>query len=296
MSEHTTPKVSRTAEYMALFRALESRRRAGLFVDPFACAFLSPALRIAVCAAGVPVLGAAVPAFIDRRWPGARTSGVARTRLIDDALVSAVGEGMGQVVLLGAGFDARAWRLHELERTRVFEVDRLATQTSKRERVGAVADCEPAHVRFVALDFDRDRLDTALAAAGFDASRPAVFVWEGVTNYLTAAAVDAVLRFVAGVAVGSRLVFTYVDRRVLDEASPTPFAGTSNLRALLRRSGEPWTFGLDPTSLSAYLRERGLTLREDVGATDYRARYWGASARRMVGYEFYRVAIADVSR
>jgi methyltransferase (TIGR00027 family) len=294
-TDDTAPRVSRTAEYMALFRALESGRD-GLFDDPCARAFLSPALRAAVCAARVPLLGAAVPAFIDRRWPGARTSGVARTRLIDDALVAAVASGIRQVVLLGAGFDARAARLPALESTRVFEVDRLATQTVKRARLAALLGREPAHVGFVAVDFDRDRLDVALAAAGFDARRQAVFVWEGVTNYLTAEAVDATLRFIAGTAVGTRVVFTYVDRRVLDDTEATAFAGTARLRALLRRSGEPWTFGLDPPTLPTYLAQRGLTLREDVGAAEYRTRYWGAASARMVGYEFYRVAIADVER
>jgi methyltransferase (TIGR00027 family) len=293
MTADAAPHVSRTAEYMALFRALESRG-GGLFDDPFARVFLSPALRVAVCAARAPLLGAAVPAFIDRRWPGARTSGVARTRLIDDALVAAVGQGIRQVVLLGAGFDARAWRLRELESTRVFEVDRLATQTVKRERVAAVLGRVPAHVRFVAVDFDRDRLDAALAGAGFEAARSAIFVWEGVTNYLTAAAVDATLRFIGGTAAGTRIVFTYVDRRVLDDDAATAFAATVRLRALLRRSGEPWTFGLDPQALRAYLEQRRLTLREDVGAAEYRARYWGAASSRMRGYEFYRVATADV--
>jgi len=288
-------QVSRTAEYMALFRALESRR-GGLIDDPFARAFLSPPLRVAVCAARVPLLGAAVPAFIDWRWPGARTSGAARTRLIDDAIVAAVRRGMQQVVLLGAGFDARATRLRELESTRVFEVDRVATQTVKREGVVAVLGCVPEYVRFVAVDFARDWLDAALVAAGFDVAQRAVFVWEGVTNYLTASAVDTTLRFIAGTAAGTRLVFTYVDRRVLDDDAATAFAGTTRLRALLRRSGEPWTFGLDPSTLATYLEERGLALREDVGAAEYRARYWGAASRRMRGYEFYRVAIADVER
>jgi methyltransferase (TIGR00027 family) len=292
--EDGAASASRTAEYMALFRALETRRRGRLFDDPFARAFLSPRLRAVVRAAAVPLLGAAVAAYVDRRWPGARTSGVARTRLIDDAVAAAVGQGVHRVVLLGAGFDARAYRMPALASARVFEVDRLATQTVKRERLRAVLGAIPAHVRFVAVDFYHDRLDQALAAAGFDARRPAIFVWEGVTNYLTATAVDTTLRVVAASAAGTRLVVTYVDRRVLDGTQDT-FIGTVQLRALLRRSGEPWTFGLDPATVREYLAERGLALEEDVGATEYRARYFGTAARRMRGYEFYRVATAVVA-
>src|SRR2546428_13604788 len=102
---------SRTAEFMALFRRLESVRRpasARLFDDPLARAFLRPSLRAVVGLARAPVAGSVVPWFIDRRWPGARSSGIARTRLIDDLLRDAVGQGIEQVVILGAGFDCRA--------------------------------------------------------------------------------------------------------------------------------------------------------------------------------------------
>ena len=286
---------SRTAEFMALFRALESRRSARLFEDPFAYGFLGAGLRAVVRAASMALLGGAVPAFIDRRWPGARSSGVARTRLIDDAMIAALRHGVRQVVLLGAGFDARGYRLRGVERVRLFEVDHPATQTVKRARLQAALGHEPAHVRFVPVDFDRERLEDALAAAELDLATPTFFVWEGVTNYLTAAAVDGTLRVVARAAAGSRLVFTYVERRVFDaDGGAAAFAGTTRLRALLRRSGEPWTFGLDPATLADYLGARGLQLIEDVGAAEYRARYWGAAARAMHGYEFYHVAVANV--
>jgi len=72
------------------------------------------------------------------------------------------------------------------------------------------------------------------------------------------------------------------------------FAGTRALAATLDRAGEPWTFGLDPAELSGYLAARGLTLVEDLGAAEYRARYMGAASRRMTGYEFYRAALAEV--
>ena len=102
-------QASRTAEYMALFRALESTLPANrrIVEDVFATAFLSPRLRFIVGLSKLPLLGGLVPAFIDYRWPGARSSGVARTRFIDDAVVAALNSGINQVVMLGAGFDAR---------------------------------------------------------------------------------------------------------------------------------------------------------------------------------------------
>ena len=118
-------RASRTAEHNALFRALESalpaRRR--LFEDPLARRFLSWPYALVVRLSGLPGLRELVPGYIDSRWPGARPALVARTRLIDDVIVAALDEGPEQLVMLGAGFDSRAYRLPGLRGLRVFEVD-----------------------------------------------------------------------------------------------------------------------------------------------------------------------------
>jgi methyltransferase (TIGR00027 family) len=278
--------VSRTAEFMAFFRALETLRPPGerLFEDGFAARCLGPALRSVLAAARVPALRRAVVRLVDAGWPGARSSGVARTRWIDDALRASLAGGCRQVVVLGAGFDARAWRLPELRAVPVFELDRAATQAAKRERLGA----PPANVRFVAGDLGAPYAGGRLRAAGFDPAVPTFFLFEGVTNYLDAASVDATLRFVAASAApGSALVFTYVHRGVLDGS--VAFAGTERLHRTLARSGESWTFGLDPAALAGWLAERGLALVSDCGAREMRERVCGAPGS---GYEFYRTALA----
>lgn len=287
-------EASRTAEYMALFRALESARpeERRLLEDRFATTFLRPRLRFAVALSRLPLVGRLVPAFIDHRWPGARTSGVARTRFIDDVVEASLSAGTDQVVILGAGFDARAYRIASMASAVVFEVDHPATSAAKRRRVEAALGALPRHVRFVTIDFNTEPLPSAMRAAGFDPGRRTLFVWEGVTNYLVEDAVDATLRWCASAPAGSRVAFTYVDRRVLD--APEAFDGTARLFATLSRSGERWTFGLDPPQLSGFLARCGLVLDEDAGAADYRARYFGGAARRMRGYEFYRVAVAHV--
>jgi methyltransferase (TIGR00027 family) len=287
-------EASRTAEYMALFRALESARPASrrILDDPFAERFLRRPLRLVVSLARLRLLGEIIAGYIDRRWPGARTSAVARTRFIDDVVNAALGSGTDQVVLMGAGFDARAYRLPALARATVFEVDHPDTSAAKRRSVEAALGAIPPHVRFVALDFNTERLPSAMSAAGFEPGRRTLFVWEGVTNYLTNDAVGATLCWCASAVAGSIVVFTYVDRRVLEE--PGAFEGTDELFATLSAAGERWTFGLDPGHLREYLAERGLTLAEDEGAADYRARYFGRAASHMHGYEFYRAAVARV--
>src|SRR5258708_16877980 len=132
-------RFSRTAEFMALFRALESVRPAGkaLFRDPFAQSFIDPALRPLVRWSAVPLAGVLLRTFIDRFWPGARTSGVARTRLIDDWVAEAIAKGCRQLVVLGAGFDSRAWRLPDLFSLPVFQVDPPSTPPAKAGRLQA---------------------------------------------------------------------------------------------------------------------------------------------------------------
>jgi methyltransferase (TIGR00027 family) len=285
---------SRTAEFMALFRALESAQSAHrrLFHDPFATLFLSASLRRMVQCSAMPILGPALQQIIDHSWPGARSSGVARTRLIDDWIEASIANGSQQLVILGAGFDSRAWRMPVLAGLPIFELDHAATATKKR-RVAAAVAAERLNIVSITLDFDRDRLPDALAAAGFDPKRCSTVVWEGVTNYLTGDTVRSVLAWVGNLAAGSTLIFTYVHRGVI--ADPTSFEGAERILRTVANAGEPWTFGFLPETLPRCLQAHGLRLVEDLGADDYRSRYFGPKARRMRGYAFYCAAFATVA-
>src|SRR5271170_2390690 len=279
---------------MAFFRALESPSppRKRLFSDPYAACFLRPGFRRALRIASIPVLGRAIPWLADAIVPGACSSGIARTHWIDDALVTALAKGIGQVVILGAGFDCRAFRIPDLRAAKIFEVDHPQTFATKRAHLAQFIEREPANLTFVQIDFNRQSLEAVLRQAAFDLSQRSIFLWEGVTNYLTAEAVASVLRFVASCAAGTELIFTYVHRSALDH--PATFPDAEKLLRSVEKIGEPWTFGLLPDEVSSFLSNTGLRLRQDVGSCDYRAQFMGRRGRHMKGYEFYRVAVADV--
>jgi len=210
---------SRTAEYMALFRAVETAeppdRR--LFEDPYAIPLLSGTLKVLAEIARISVVGKLVPAFLDFGWPHTRSSGVVRTRLIDDLVREAIHAGAQQLVLLGAGFDSRAYRLEETRDIRTFEVDHPATQRAKRERLKPRLQQPAVNVHFVEVDFEKDNLEFKLKEAGFDEKTPAVVLWEGVVSYLSEPAVDANLVVLARLlAPHSRLILTYVHKGALD--------------------------------------------------------------------------------
>jgi methyltransferase (TIGR00027 family) len=281
-------RASLTAEFMALMRAIESARpaRTRLFCDPFAALFLHGWRKWASRAARRHWGRRLVERLLDRKLPGARASGIARTKWIDDEVVRALGTST-QLVLLGAGFDTRAYRLPAAQGVSAFELDYPETSSAKqailRKEIGRL----PGHVRFVSIDFNTEPLAEALCRAGFDQTRPACFVWEGVTNYLSSEAVDGVLRQIAQAAAGSTLLFTYVHRRVLEE--PGLFFGAEKLLSRLRECGEPWTFGLYAEEMEGYLAERKLRLERDLSV----AEVWKKAGRAdsdMRGYEFYRLA------
>jgi methyltransferase (TIGR00027 family) len=282
------PSASKTARYVALFRALETieRRRPALFQDPYATKFLSMPLRAAVASARTGWLQTQIARYADARAPGARTSVIGRTAFIDDAVRAARSRGVEQYVLLGAGFDCRAQRLPELATARVFEVDRAATQAQKRAVLGSTP------TRYVSVDFLKDDAFARLAEHGWNRGAPSLFIWEGVTSYLDEAAVLRVLHDVSRCAVGTSIVFTYIHRGVIDRS--VSFEGADTVARSVQGMREPWTFGIVPEELAAFLARTGLTLREELGADDYRARYLPAW-ENWQGYRFYRLAVAEVA-
>ncbi|MCC6156669.1 MAG: class I SAM-dependent methyltransferase [Deltaproteobacteria bacterium] len=291
-------RASRTAQFAAGFRALETARRPArdrLVEDPFAVHFLPASMRALVRVSALPALGGLVRANVERNWPGAMTSGVARTRLIDDWVRDAVRDGIDLIVILGTGFDSRAYRLPELATMRVVEIDHPDTQALKRAGIARLVGTPPANVAYLAADLSSADLRDVLRASNLNLSRRAFVIWEGVTHYLPAMSVERTLREIATTcAPGSRLVFTYIHRGLID--GTIAFDGANLSRDRVSGEGEPWIFGFDPASLATDLAAYGLTLCEDHGADNYRARYWGEAGRRMRGFSFYRAALAEVPR
>jgi len=268
---------------MALFRALESAQPAQrrLFDDPQAKRFLRPALRAVAIAARRPVLRAPIVAFIDRRWPGPRLSGVVRTRVIDDFVAGAVGGGCTQLVLLGAGYDTRATRLSEACSAVAFEVDHPSTQAHKRAVLGPL----PERIRYVPVDFEHDRLLPALVDAGFDRDQRSCVLWEGVFSYLTPEAIDATLGALVELCPpGSPILLTYVDQRALDAPGAYPDAWLT----VVRDVGEPFRTGLDPSQAEAFFAQRRLSLRHDESTTEAAVRLGVAGGHGIP--DFYRLA------
>src|SRR5207249_10871848 len=132
-------------------------------------------------------------------------------------LQTAIRDGAVQVVILGAGFDARPYRLDELlKHTHVFEIDHPETQRLKIRRVREVIGEPPANVVYAPIDFRTDSLGDVLTRAGYRPDRTTFFIWEGVTMYLPEESVRTTLRSIVSNAVpGSRIVFDYTYESII---------------------------------------------------------------------------------
>ena len=192
---------------------------------------------------------------------GARAQVTCRSRYAEDRLADAIGRGIGQYVLLGAGLDSFAYRSPLAGRVRVFEVDHPATQDYKR-RAWGVAD-GGGGVRFVGVDFGRDSLGGALGRAGFDAGRPAFVSWLGVTMYLDRSAVEATVAVLGGFAPGSEVVLDYMLPAGMRDAAGQLYADLVGQAAA--DWGEPWRSVFAPEAMAVVLARHGFGPGRDVG-------------------------------
>jgi methyltransferase (TIGR00027 family) len=278
---------SRTAYGVAMSRAahqiLDVPR---VFEDPVALTLMGPKVTGGI--------RAAQRRFNGRFARALRAFLVARSRIAEDALSEAVGRGVRQYVVLGAGLDTFAHRNpHAALGLRIFEVDHPATQEWKRQLISRAHLRSPDSLVYVPVDFESQQLSERLIANGFHAHEPAFFSWLGVTMYLTQEAIYETLRFVAQSRVSrSGIVFDYL-------TLPPRFAllrrwGVRVMKRRLAAAGEPWRTFFDPHQLHRELTGLGFATVRDFGADEINARFFThAGARLRVG-GFGRVVLARI--
>ncbi len=170
---------------------------------------------------------------------------VLRTKAIDAHLASALRAGIDQLVILGAGLDARAWRLESLKDVTVFEVDHPATQQYKRKRL--LDKIAPAEIRYVPVDFEKEQFSDALKREGFRSGRPSAWIWEGVAMYLPQTTIRETLgQLTALAAAGSQLAMTYRVPGMLPYGS----LGRVVIPAVFAAAGERLKGTLEPHELA----------------------------------------------
>jgi methyltransferase (TIGR00027 family) len=257
---------SRTALRVAMHRAAhQAFDNPKVLDDPIALAIIG--------AEAAENLSAAQARYGEQIARNLRAFMAARSRFAEDELAAAVGRGVLQYVILGAGLDTFAYRNPRRENElRVFEVDYPATQEWKRGRLAAAGIPIPAAVTFAPVDFERQTLSDGLRVAGFDATRATFFSWLGVTMYLTERSVMSTLSFIASTPRGGGVVFDYaVTRSSLDPAGQMALDALSGRVAA---AGEPFRTLFEPAALAQRLPYLGFSSVEDLGADEINLRYF----------------------
>jgi methyltransferase (TIGR00027 family) len=262
---------SLTAEAVTMARALEQLKPPGERVidDPWAQLFLSPASRRALAAWSTSWAGQA----LRRLGPTGTTYVPLRHRFIDDHLIAALDAGASTVVLLGAGYDTRAYRFAEqLNGRPVFEVDLPSISRAKAAVITRhQAEMPDTDVVRVEIDFETQALTDVLPASGFARGAKTFVVWEGVPMYLTRAAVKATLDALHQLT-GDGSQIAHDMWYLVDDPGPL---GTARRTApsALSLIGEPVTFGVHPEDYEPFLARHGFRVIDLALASELAARY-----------------------
>lgn len=292
---------SRSSLLVTAARAIGAKNPNPLFRNPdyLAARFLGPRERSLLRDGATPFVNALDQDFyaaLDGLPSADLILGVTlRTKLIDSVLEQSLKDGVGQIVILGAGFDSRGSRFQgRLKGVLLFEVDHPPTQAHKKRRVIEVFGALPGHIRYVPMDFTRDDLLTELRKRGYSEKITTLFIWEGVTMYLPRSAVIATLHFVREYsAVGSVIVFDYY---------LSSYPGINNRETLVSKWSEPVIFGFPGISATESVRQAGLTVDFDHKRSDIANLYLrqpaGSSplATRSLAAQPSGICLARVSR
>ncbi|MDT5060689.1 MAG: hypothetical protein QOH63_1148 [Acidobacteriota bacterium] len=205
--------------------------------------------------------------------PGIKLHYALRKRYLEEVVRDALASGIRQVVVIGAGFDTLALRLHEaFPETEFFEVDHPATQRVKKR---VVEDNRPpeTNLHFIALDLARSNLEGSLLThTDYRPDTDTLFIAEGLLMYLTPEEVDGIFRFIGpGGGAKNRFAFTFVETQGDGRIG---FRNSSRVvDAWLKLRGERFKWGIESACINEFLTARGFKVLKVAASETLRSRY-----------------------
>ncbi len=284
-------KPSHTAKIVCYMRALAYREYGPPVArDHLAAQFLSPKIRAMVADDAQRASLLNLPDF----QPANLSYLTARTRHLDRVFEEALADGVAQIVFLGAGYDSRSYRLgQDATNVQIFEVDAPTTQAAKRKYLDLAQIAVPPHVTFVSINFNYERLEDVLKAAGYDAGKRTLFVWEGVTYYISAEAVTDTLNFIwENSAENSIVAFDYIYEPMTRQQFN--YHGGKEAYDVVAAAGEPFIYGIPEGEIEAFLAAHRFSLLKHYTPDEFQARYLDDRFDPLYG--FMVNAVAQVTR
>jgi methyltransferase (TIGR00027 family) len=274
----------RVTFHVALEQYEPDERR--LIHDDLARQMLPGRLKLLLSVFALKPLRQAFLNLIEKGFPGTRGN-LCRKRYIDNRLVESLGGDIDALVILGAGMDTRAYRIPQLSTIAVYEVDLPQTIAYKESRLRQIYGSVPTNIRLIPIDFDNQVLEDVLKSHGYSPDQKGFFIWEGVMQYLSETSVRAIFAFLAKVAPGSCIVFTYIAKDFVDGER------SYGMERMYQQTRLLWRFGLQPSHVSDFIREYSWKELEQVGADEYRQRYLNPLGRSDAVMEIERTVFAE---
>ncbi len=267
--EASEERSSSTAGFVTFFRACSNKERDDRFRGPdyLAQMFHSGGEKYLLR------LSFLLLPLMKRMVPGTYEWVVARTFFFDEVFEQALDEKLAQIVIMGAGFDTRAYRFQDKsDDTVIFELDLPEPQGIKIKRLNSERIAIPENVIYVPIDFTKDNIFTRLEEAGYSRSERSLFLWEGVTEYLTDEAVDSTMKSIRDNSPpGSLLAFSYIYRSVVE--GTREYHGTKQIVKTVAKTGEPYRYGIPEGEIETFLSERGYRLVRHHTAEELERKY-----------------------
>ena len=261
--------------------------------DPVAEKLLTPLYKFFLNLMRSPRRFDSMIALREKMTPGILGWMFCRTRYIDDVVEKSMSSyNIRTIVNLGAGMDSRAYRIPERENVRFFEVDHPRIIKMKKAKIKKILGKLPGNVMYVPVDFNRQHLSDELDKAGYKTTEKTLFIWEGVTQYISADANGATFSYISKAAPGSRVVFTYIVKSLLD-GDKVP-EGLEKFQKLSCKKKNPlWVHGFKSETMADYLSKYSLSLIEDLGADDFQKRYMNPAGLGLKIFGIERMVLAE---
>ncbi len=234
--------------------------------------------------------------FVEKRFPTSYHHLIARTKHVDKIFLEEISNGVEQVVILGAGYDSRAYRFSDrLSGIRLFELDFPGTQALKKKRLKKLLNKIPENVVYVPIDFTTRTIEDVLKESDYDAKKRTFFIWEGVSMYLTETAIDLVLKFISeNAASNSSIVWDYAYKSFIDgEYMPK---GGPEAADHAKKNGEPYIFGVKRDEMAGFMKSRGFEMISHLSPKDLENLYLRRKDGKIDGnvHQYINVVYAKV--
>lgn len=267
-------KPSQMAEGIAMQRFAESCKEEDerICYDPYAVHFIRP--EIIEFGRKHPEEAKELIQKNESLFPGLSSSIMARVRYFDDLIKKSIEKGLEQLVILGAGYDTRAYRIEELkDDINIFEVDHPHTQGFKIGKIKEIFGSTPNTVTYVPVDFETEKFSEKILNKGYNRSKKTLFVLEGLVMYIPPEAVSEIFSFIMkNSCKGSEVIFDYYPQSVVDGTCKLEVG--QNIRNHLIKIEEPLQFGIEKEEMENFLKEFGFSNIENVTSADYKKAYF----------------------